>query len=82
MLTAYHDNDERKKFYDEISEILHQERRDQVNAILMRDFKRIVGEGSSNKVTGPFGLGKRNERGKMLINFCRQYDLVVLNIWL
>ena len=25
----------------------------------------------------PFGLGKRNERGKMFINFCKQQDLIV-----
>jgi hypothetical protein len=28
-----------------------------------------------NKVIG-------NERGKPLINFCRQHDLVVMNMWL
>jgi hypothetical protein len=29
----------------------------------------------------PFGLGKRNERGKMLIDFCEQHDLIVINTW-
>ena len=42
-------------------------------------FNSIVGEGSTGKVVGPFGLGKINERDKMLISFCKQHDLVVTN---
>jgi hypothetical protein len=52
-----------------------------VNARVMGDFNSIVGEGFTDKVVGPFGLGRRNERGKMLIGFCKQYDLVVMNRW-
>ena len=33
-------------------------------------------------MVGTFGLGKRNERGKMLIDFCKQRDLVVVNTWI
>jgi hypothetical protein len=40
-----------------------------VNAIVMGDFNSIMGEGFTDKVVGPFGLGKRNERDKILINF-------------
>ena len=47
----------------------------------MGDFNSIVGEGSTDKVVGPFGLVRRNERGKMLIDFCKQRDLVVMNTW-
>jgi hypothetical protein len=79
MPTTNHDDDEIEKLYEEISEILHQEGRGQVNAIVMGDFNSILGEGSTDKVVGPFGLGKRNERGKMLIDFCNQHDLVVMN---
>ena len=32
-------------------------------------------------MVGPFGLGKRNEISKMLNNFCKQHDLVVMNTW-
>ena len=62
MPTTNHDDDEIEKLYEEISEILHQEGRVQVNAIVMGDFNSIVGEGSTDKVVGPFGLGRRNER--------------------
>ena len=52
-----------------------------MNAIVIGDFNSIMGEGSPDKVVGVPGLGKRNERGKMLINFCKQHDLVVMNTW-
>jgi hypothetical protein len=81
MLTMDHDDDEIEKMYNEISEIMYQNGRGQVNAIMMGDFNSIVGEGSTNKVVGLFGFSKSNERGKMLINFCRQHDLVVINTW-
>jgi hypothetical protein len=52
-----------------------------MNAIVMGYINNIVGEGSTDKVVGPFGLGKRNERGKMLIDFCKQHNFVVMNTW-
>ena len=81
MPTTNHDDGEIEKLYEEINEILHQEGRGQVNAIVMGDFNSIVGDESTDKVVGPFGLGRRNERGKMLIDFCKQHDLVVMNTW-
>ena len=67
--------------YDEIREMVHQVGRGQENAIVMGDFNIIMGEGPANNVVGPFGFGKRNEKGKMLIIFCKQHDLVVMNTW-
>ena len=52
MPTTNHDDDKIEKLYKEVSEILHQEGRGQVNAIVMGDFNRIMGEGSTDK--GPF----------------------------
>jgi Endonuclease/Exonuclease/phosphatase family. len=79
--TTNNDDDEIEKLYDKISEILHHEGRGQVNVIVMGDFNSIVGEESTDKVVGPFALCKRNARGKMLIDFCKQHDLVVMNMW-
>ena len=80
MPKTNHDSDEIEKLY-EISKILHQEERDQVNSIVMGDFESIVGQVSTDKVVGPFELGKRNERGKTPINFCNKHNLVVMNKW-
>ena len=52
-----------------------------MNAIVMGDFNSIVGEGFTDKMEVPFGFGKRNKRGKMLIDFCKQHDLVMMNTW-
>ena len=42
MSTTNHDDDKIEKLYEEISEILHQEGRSQVNAIVMGDLNGIV----------------------------------------
>jgi len=47
MPTTNHDDDKIEKLYKEISEILHQEGRGQVNMIVMGDFNSIVGEEST-----------------------------------
>ena len=40
-------------------------------------------QGCTNQVIRLFGLGRRNKRGRMLINFHRrQHSLVVMNVWL
>ena len=52
--TTNHDDDETEKLYEEMSKIMHQEGRGQVNAIVMGDFNSIVEEGSTDKVVGPF----------------------------
>ena len=68
MPTKNHEEDEIEKLCEEISEILHQEGRGQVNAIVMGDFNSTVGERSTDKVVGPFGLGKRNDRDNMSLD--------------
>ena len=50
----------------------------------MGDVNSIVGEKSADKLVGPFGHGRKNERGKMLIDFWKQqqHGLLVMNMWL
>ena len=47
----------------------------------MGDFNAAVGEGVDGKVVGKYGLGKRNDRGQMLVEFCKRNQLVVTNTW-
>ena len=49
--------------------------------IVMRDWNAVVGEGRDDKEVAIFGLGKRNERGQMLLVFCRRKKLIVTNTW-
>ena len=52
--------------YDEIRDILRQEGRGQVNSIVTGDININMGEGSTNKVVGPFSLGKGMREGRCL----------------
>ena len=37
----------------------------------MGDFNAVVGEGRDKDEVGGFGLGKRNDRGQTLVDFCK-----------
>jgi exonuclease III len=50
------------------------------NLIILSDWNAIVGEGTDGKITGYYGLGKRNERGERLVDYCDKHKLVVENI--
>ena len=47
----------------------------------MGNFNAVVGEGHDEKVIGKFGLGRRNDRGQMLVDFCKKKKLVATNTW-
>ena len=49
--------------------------------IVMGDFNAVVGKGREGLAVGEYGLGKRNDRGEMLIERCRQWKLIVSNTW-
>jgi endonuclease/exonuclease/phosphatase family metal-dependent hydrolase len=52
------------------------------NTIIMGDWNGVVGYESYRNIDGPHGLGRKNHRGKTLINFCERNGLIVTNIWL
>ena len=37
--------------------------------------------GTYGNIVGPHGLGRKNHRGQMLINFCERNGLIVTNTW-
>ncbi len=49
--------------------------------VIMGDFNAKVGNATSGKTIGPFGLGNRNERGDRLIHWCEEMGLAVMNTW-
>uniref|UniRef100_A0A6M2DQT5 Putative endonuclease-reverse transcriptase n=1 Tax=Xenopsylla cheopis TaxID=163159 RepID=A0A6M2DQT5_XENCH len=81
MPTSSHEESELEQIYDEIEDILNQEGKGKVNVGIMGDFNSVVGEGPEEKIVGTHGLGKRNVRGNMLVDFCRRHDLMVTNTW-
>ena len=59
-----------KKLYDQLEEILGKQKGTD-NVIFMGDFNAVVGEGKEDRAVGKFELGKRNDRGERLIEFCK-----------
>jgi hypothetical protein len=47
------------------------------NIIIMGDWNSVVGNKAHFNTVGPCGLGRRNQRGQMLIDFCERNGLVI-----
>jgi len=69
-----------EKLYDTIVKILKDSWKGDTNSIILRDWKSVVGDESYQNIFGSHGLGRRNHRGQMLINFCERNGLIVTNI--
>src|SRR6476469_5987923 len=78
--TTDYENEEVEKLYDQLEEILGKQKGTD-NVIVMGDFNAVVGEGKEVRVVEKFGLGKRNDRGERLIEFCKSQNLVITNTW-
>jgi hypothetical protein len=48
----------------------------------MGGWKSVDGDESYRNIVRPNGLGRKNHRGRMLINFCKRNGLIVTNIWI
>src|SRR6476619_8495891 len=77
--TDYEDEDV-EKLQDQLEEILGKQKGTD-NVTVMGDFNAVVGEGKEDRVVGKLGLGKRNDRGERLIEFCKSQNLVITNTW-
>ena len=78
MPTTKYENEEVEQIYDQIEDIIRKQKGN-TNVIVMGHFNARVGEGSDGKVIRKYGLGKRNDRGQMLSDFCKKNQLVVTN---
>ena len=82
MLTSEHEDDEVEELYDIIEEILEEDGMGDTTTIIMGDWNSVVGDESYRNTGGPHGIGRKNDRGQMLINFCERNGLIVTNTWL
>ena len=74
MLTTEYEEEEVEKTYSIIDELL-KETDGKDCTIIMGDFNAMVGEGSEEQNVGKYGLGKRNQRGERLVNFCKEINM-------
>lgn len=78
MPTSGQEDEEVEKIYEELNRIIKRIKGDE-NLILLGDWNAVVGEGEDCKIIGKFGLGRRNNRGSRLIEFCEEHKLVIAN---
>jgi endonuclease/exonuclease/phosphatase family metal-dependent hydrolase len=81
MLTSEHEDDEVERLYGIIKKILGIDGKGNTNTIIMGDWNSVVGDEPYRNIVGPHGLGRKNHRGQMLINFCVRNGLIVTNTW-
>ena len=79
MPTSEHEDDEMEELYDVNEEILKEDGKVDTNSIIMGEWNSVVGNESYRNIVGPHGLGRKNHRGQMLINFCGRSGLIVIN---
>ena len=73
------DNDEEiERIYEELNDMIDGTLAED-NVIVIGDMNATVGEGAEGATVGKYGLGKRNERGTRLIEFCTRNKLVITN---
>jgi endonuclease/exonuclease/phosphatase family metal-dependent hydrolase len=70
-----------EELYDINEEILEEDGMGDTNTIIMGDWNIVVGDVSYRNTGGPHGIGRKNHRGQMLINFCERNGLIVTNTW-
>ena len=76
--TQDHSEEEVEEFYEQINNALKYVKSDEM-LMIMGDWNAKVGREKIQGVTGGFGLGEMNERGKRLIEFCQENSLVITN---
>jgi len=80
MPTTDYDDEEIEAMYEKMEDAIGSGRGDDY-VIVLGDMNAVVGNESEKDVTGSHGLGNRNERGQMLIDFCKRNHLSIMNTW-
>ena len=81
MPTSEHEDYEVEELYDIIEDILEEDGKVDTNTNIMGDWNSVVGDESYRNIVGPHGLGRKNHRGQVFINFCERNGLIVTNTW-
>ena len=69
---------EAERFYEDLQELLERTPKKDV-LFIIGDWNAKVGSQETPGVTGKFGLGRQNEVGQRLIEFCQENALVIAN---
>jgi Reverse transcriptase (RNA-dependent DNA polymerase) len=80
MPTTKHEEEDVDNMYELLEAILDRTKGTDY-VMIMGDWNAVVGEGKEGKSIGKYGLGKRNNRGEKLTEFCERRELMVTNTW-
>jgi hypothetical protein len=80
MPTTDHEDDAVEHIYEEIEKLIGEEKGTDY-LIVMGDWNAVLGEGREGNEVGSYGLGVRNDRGQLLLDFCKRKQLVATNTW-
>lgn len=69
-----------QQFYSDIKQLIKATKKNEVN-IVMGDFNAKIGKGKVEDIVGNYGLGVRNDRGDLLLQFCQEENLMIANTW-
>ena len=72
------DHDEIESFYERLDTAMAQCKPQDV-ILVIGDLNVKVSKGKEDDIVGPHGLDSRNERGDMLVNWCKMNDMVITN---
>jgi hypothetical protein len=81
MPTSDYEEDEVEELYDITEETLEEDGKVTTNMIIMGDWNSVYGNKAHQNTVGPYGLGRRNQRGQMLIDFCERNGIAITNTW-
>jgi len=81
MPTSEYEDDEVKNLHDTTEEILEEDGKSDTNIIILGNWNSLVGNESYRNIVGSHGLGRQNQRGQMLIDFCERNGLIFTNTW-
>ena len=74
------DPDEMYSFYEKVEAAISQCKSDDVNLVI-EDLNAKVDECKEADIVCPHGLGARNDRGEVLVDLCKENDMVITNTW-
>ena len=80
MPTASHPEEEIDEMYEKLEEILERIKGTEYT-VIMGDWNAVVGEGEEGICIGKYGLGKRNNSGEKLAEFCERKKMMITNTW-
>lgn len=75
MSTSSHKDEKIEEMYEQISEVSEMRKEKNNLIIILGQWNAVVGEESEQVVTGKFGLGKRNQKGERLLEFCNEKNI-------